>query len=284
MEEIPNLVVSDLLSRCRSAGLPVNALVKDLGYSRRQLANPFARGDWNRFTLLLDRVADAAGDEGLERLGGQVMRRYAPVNAIARRLVDPEDLYRFINGIFAPWLFPHMRGQQTSLGAGRLCLTLEIPHGYRASRPYLKMSLAAQRTLPLMIGGPPAEIEAKFGDRRGQYWLRLPAATGRKLSSAALAAANLLARVSEIFRDRSAADSQVIDLHQARASALARGWKLDAAQAEVARLIAFGHSDVEIAERLGLPESQASSLVLQTIGLCGVGSRPALIALFWSGF
>jgi DNA-binding CsgD family transcriptional regulator len=157
-------------------GLSPVELLQGLGVTEDELRQGQRRRyPWATYAEMLDRVAAVLGVENMATAGEGVPAAFPEGVAIASAFVSPGLLYRFVNLVLQPALFPMFHTSVVDRPDDRLVLTWELLPGYRESKAVFYASVGATRVLPTAIGLPPARVELlEVTGTRGVYLVELP--------------------------------------------------------------------------------------------------------------
>ncbi len=287
VREVLNQAVIELLLACRRDGMgEFPGLFAGLPFDERSLARrPLGRVDWEPFSLLLDRVAEArGGPPGMLALGRRTFHDH-PLSDLLRLLVGPRHLYRLVLGSISPWLWPALRMGHAFLAGDRLRVEAELPAVARGSLPFWYVVEGSMSSLPTLLGLPDAVAEPlERTPHRLLLALRLPPA--RTIRSRLQPDEALIRSLELQWSERQAElrtrlgelEASVPAPARPRPSEAARVlWRLTAREEEVVALVLEGLSNREIAERLGCHRGTVEAHLSHVFQKARVGGRVELM-------
>ncbi|MHB1844706.1 MAG: helix-turn-helix transcriptional regulator [Deltaproteobacteria bacterium] len=294
MREVLNQAAHQIVLAAAAEGIDDRRpFFEGLPFSERTLARrPFGRIDWDPFTVMLERIAAAlGGPEQMARTGRHFYRHHPTIGSMLRLAVSPRNVYRIVHGSFSPWLWPGLRQEQSFLPGGRVRLRFELPANRRGSLPFWHGVEAAEASLPCFVGLPPAVATV---DERTPHRLRMSLRLPRSRTIAAkLRATEPLLRALELqWAGRlaelktwlaEAAEGEPPSPSPALLERARAAWRLTPREAEVVALVLKGHSNPQIAARLGCARGTVEAHLSRIFEKANVDGRAQLARRLWRG-
>lgn len=287
------------LRTMRNEGVDLGRAVAGTTLLPSYVDDPPARVAWAEHALLTDRFAEAMGGAAaLEAVFERDQREAMPLlSLLVASVVDPVDLYRLMDEVFAPSLYPMFVIQFRVRADGTLEAEGHLPEPYRASRAFMHAMVGLHRGAPRMLGLPSSVLEAETTERSVRMRITPP----RR--------ASLLGRVADVGRDvldevavlnreltsafavmRASAGEAATRGEDARGEGLAErlaerstAWGLTTRQREVLAGVAEGLTNKELCERLGCSLPTVETHMSALLRKAGAMSRSELQAALWSG-
>ncbi len=177
MSEVSCRTCGPLIEALQSAGLPLDAAVKNLSLAPETISQPARRIRWHEYLTVLENVADALG--GADALEETAVSFYARVGGVpgvvSSRFSDARPLYH--EG--ARWyttLYSVTRATSEDLPDGRVLQTIEILPGHDASELFFRCVRGGLRAAPLTLGQQEARVEMEISGQRATYVITPPPA------------------------------------------------------------------------------------------------------------
>ncbi len=251
------------LRTMRSEGIDLVWAVAGTSLLPSYADDPPARVSWGEHALLIERFAEAMGGPGaLEAVFERDQREAMPLLALlVASVLDPVDLYRLMDEVFAPSLYPMFVIQFRVRDDGTLEVEGHLPEPYRPSRAFMHAMVWLHRGAPRMIGLPASVLVAETTGRSVRMRITPP----RRASPAG--------SVVDVSRDELAA----------RVAERAAAWSLTPRQREVLAGVAEGLTNKELCERLGCSLPTVETHMSALLRKAGAMSRGELTAALWSG-
>ncbi len=307
-------VVAMLVNAAKQLDVPLAALFDGCEVDIAKLRRRRTRLHWNDFTLAFDRLCDRAGYEALEEICTRVPLIAREDVFLLSAFVDPLQLYRFVNNVMGPAMYPMLRSEFVALDDGRHRLTNSLrDDGLRDCPRFFRVLRASQAGVPCFVGLPPAHVEAETHGRGGSYWIHMPEsrtlltrlrrkarpaheerlASELELDKKALIEAydrlwslneelaGTRTRLEEELARRQAGAEATGALGNRLAAARER-WQLTPRQEELLAGLVRGCANKELAESLGCSVKTVETHMTELLRRAGADSRLSLVASFWS--
>ncbi len=144
----------------RGGGPKIDALIAGLPVTRSLLENPRERVSWELFSQVTERFAEGMTPEEVENSGALVIdsRYLGPMLELVGLVADPRELYRVGARWFGPSNYRGLRFTFRDLPMGAGEFVVEIPEPMRPCEPWLRMGIGSLRSLPKLLGQPPASV------------------------------------------------------------------------------------------------------------------------------
>ena len=191
--ELSTRFVRDILRAALACGVPEEDALADASAAlRARLQKPGGRVGWGDVVRLLDRVGALLGSNArVEEFGRQTIAFTAPwaLMHLVPHVVSPSRLLHIAFQFVGPAQIPHIRHTVETLAGGGMRLSLSLPSAYAGCETYFRMCVGGIRSIPTVIGYPPALVLTEsIGPRGAVYEVTPP--TSRTLAS----------RVRRVFR------------------------------------------------------------------------------------
>jgi DNA-binding CsgD family transcriptional regulator len=173
--EVACPLVHLLVAVRRQAGLPTEGMFRGLHFRIEDLADPFARIDWEDFTILLDRALEELGGEAtFEALMAETTRFLIPARLCQDIFPDLQTFYVWLGSVSARRLHTNLQTSARADEGGRILMEHHIPLPYRPSRALAIASAGTFRGAVRFLGLPDAQVECTFDERSGFYRVTPP--------------------------------------------------------------------------------------------------------------
>lgn len=176
--EIPARFVRDCLNAARDLGLDAEAIFAGLGITHEQVSSRAGRLRWDDFAALHDRIGAALGSrERVEEFGRLVVSLSAPwaFRHLVSRVAPPSLVLKIGLQFVGPAVFPSVQHELHEHPDGTLRLTLSVPPPYRGCETFFRACVGGMRSIPALMGHPPALVVlASIGPRGATYDITPP--------------------------------------------------------------------------------------------------------------
>ena len=173
--EVACPLVHLLVAVRRQAGLPTEGMFRGLRFQAANLAVPFARIDWEDFTILLDRALEELGSEAaFEASMAETARCLIPARLCQDIFPDLQTFYVWMGSVSARRLHTNLQTSARAVEGGRVLMEHHIPLPYRPSRALALASAGTFRGAARLLGLPDALVECTFDERSGFYQVTPP--------------------------------------------------------------------------------------------------------------
>ncbi len=172
-DEVSGLIVRMVLDGCRRRGIDPRQLVEGLPIP---LAPGLERYGWDDFPVLDERVAAAMG--GPWKLAAFLREEVGldpRLRAIASLFVSPRLLFLYLPERMTTRMFWNVGTRVEELPDGRIRYEIRVPDRYRPSPEFFIGTVGTSEGFPLLVGHPPAHVDAEVSGRHAVYLIRPPA-------------------------------------------------------------------------------------------------------------
>ena len=188
--EISARFVRDYLNAARELGVEAEAIFAGLGVTPEQVSARDGRIRWDDFAAISDRIGAALGSrERVEEFGRLAVSLSSPwvFRHLVSRVASPSLVLRIGLQFAGPAVFPSVRHEVHEHPDGTLRLTLSVPPPYRGCETFFRACVGGIRSIPALMGHPPALVVlASIGPRGATYDITPPpirTVTGRLRSA-----------------------------------------------------------------------------------------------------
>jgi DNA-binding CsgD family transcriptional regulator len=262
---------------------------------------PPARVSWREHALLTDRFAEALGGVyALEAVFEREQRGAMPLlSLVAGSVIDPVELYRLMDKMLAPSLFPMFEIHFAVRGDGSVDAAGYLPEPYAPSLAFMHAMVGLHRGAPRMLGLPSSVVEAETTGRSVRMRIVPPArersVLGRVVSmghdvldefavlNQELASAFAVMRANAGEAAKRGGDDAKREGLAERLAERSAAWGLTARQREVLAGVAEGLTNKELCERLGCSLPTVETHMSALLRKAGAMSRGELMAALWRG-
>jgi len=262
----------------REAGLDMDAAVEGLALAEVDWSRFGARVDWDEFAIVAERLCGHLSDDELRELGRTYFRVHPWVAMVAQLSgLTPRILADLAMRVSRPahrhwsWDFDFF--------ASPGVLALEIPDGYRGSRPIMMVLVGELEVLPEIVLGEPVEIDAQVSSHRFEASIHYRSAlkarerayrAGQRLTASPLREAKHLMFNWLAADDARTGVPSVVELQ--------RSLELTRAEARVAHRLARGLTVSDCAADLGVSRNTVRTHLARIYSKTGQRSQAALVS------
>ena len=130
---------------------------------------------WSPFVEYCERFEDKlGGPENLSQMGEALVPSYSSMARFLGLMASPSTIYRWVNRWAGPNLFPLVSQTTEELEGNRIRVVLSLPSTVRDCPTFFRITGESFRVVPMLIGLPPAAVEAKLSERSAAYVITLP--------------------------------------------------------------------------------------------------------------
>jgi DNA-binding CsgD family transcriptional regulator len=248
-----------------------------------RVRNSRERVDWYDYMELIDRIREIAGSTSeMTRMFSTHLGAMPDFARVAKLLLNPRQLYRFLVFTFATAGFSHIHSTLEDVGRDRVKVRVSLPPQYRDGTAFFESCTGGLRALPCYIDLPPAEVEANITSHEATFDVHMPSSRTlvSRIAPAVRAALDELAFYADEIRELTSAASSSDG--PAAVERAARRFSLTRRQREVACLLMRGASNKEIASELGCAERTVELHVTALMRKTGTANRTQLAATLLS--
>jgi DNA-binding CsgD family transcriptional regulator len=174
-QEVAAQMVAQMLPAMRQHGLKVDELFQGLSFTLEDTLDRKRRLPWDDFCTLFERVETALGGPAAYERFFEAFHVASPVMQIlAKTVLSVEQLYAVAFERMGRKMYSNVGIRVEPRGPSRLSLECSIADGYREFMTIWHGTLAALRVLPVLMGLPPAVVEAEMTPRRMVALVTLP--------------------------------------------------------------------------------------------------------------
>ena len=175
MREVSCRMTSTVIDTMRARGIDPEHLVSGVPFDLDVLEDAGARITWDQFLRVLENMSEVlGGPDGLE----EICSTFYPSNEglvkeLARQALSPRTLYH-IGRWYGAWLLPCTQAECVDLADGRLIQTIEIQPDHADSDLFFRCMAGALRTVPALLGLPPADVKMERSPRKAAFTITPP--------------------------------------------------------------------------------------------------------------
>jgi signal transduction histidine kinase len=176
MNEVSCRTTAAIIRSLVARGIDAEHMAHGIPFGLETLEDPSARIPWDDFLQVLRNCADLTnGPGGIE----EICATFYPQNDgllkdLGRQLLSPRALYHMGARWYGPWLIPCTQAQCKDLPDGRILQTIEIQPDREDSELFFHAMCGSLRTVPSMLGLPPADVKMELGPRKATFSITPP--------------------------------------------------------------------------------------------------------------
>jgi signal transduction histidine kinase/CheY-like chemotaxis protein len=176
MNEVSCRTTAAIIRSLVARGIDATHMAHGISVGLETLEDPSARIPWDDFVQVLRNCGDLThGPAGLE----EICATFYPQNDgllkdLGRQLLSPRALYHMGARWYGPWLIPCTRAQCKDLPDGRILQTIEIQPDREDSELFFHAMCGSLRTVPSLLGLPPADVKMERGPRKAAFTITPP--------------------------------------------------------------------------------------------------------------
>jgi PAS domain S-box-containing protein len=175
---LSNRIVRLLIDAAELHGIRRSAITSVLGADSAVMLADGARLEWGTVAAVFDEVSRLVGgdEEKLRAIGRDMKNAKSPdiVRDVARGLVTPRALYRFVDRWMTPSL-PHFRLYFRFLGDRRMQMRADLPEPHPPCLAFFQIMEGRLTSMPELLDLPPCKvIERRHTERSSELVLDLP--------------------------------------------------------------------------------------------------------------
>jgi signal transduction histidine kinase len=175
MKEVSCRMTATVMKSMRARGIDLEHMVDGLPFDLETLEDPGGRITWDQFLRVLENMSELlGGPDGLEEICSTFYpQNEGLVKELARQALSPRTLYH-IGRWYGAWLLPCTHAECVDLPDGRLVQTIEIQPDHEDSDLFFRCMAGALRTVPSLLGLPPADVKMERSPRKAAFTVTPP--------------------------------------------------------------------------------------------------------------
>lgn len=176
MNEVSCRTTAAIIRSLAARGLDPERMTDGLPFGIETLESDSARISWDDYLSVLENCSEIlGGPDAFE----EICSTFYPQNdgllqMMASQVLSPRVIYEMGARWYGPSLYPCTRAHCEDLSDGRLRQTIEILPGHRDSDLFFRAMCGGMRTVPAMLGLPPAAVKMERAPRKGIYTITPP--------------------------------------------------------------------------------------------------------------
>lgn len=289
MRRVAHNVVAMLVNAADRTGTSLEELTRGTPVTEPQLRALFSKLDWDLFVELLERLEGRVGYARLEAICSYVPDIATGDRSFLGAFASPRMLYRFVNGLAGPSMYPMFQSVHEELPDGSFRLVITLRDGCRPCHTFFRLMVPANAAVPCFLGLPASEVVAHTHERGLDMQIFPPDPAGGRRSARGHPPEDVADWIASASEDKRRLLEANEALWRARDSTLhtklARArflWALTDRQTQVLSGLARGRTNKELGSELGCSAKTIEHHVTELLSRSGRDSRLALVAHFWA--